>query len=279
MKNKILLFNRKDLPIVNSTGEEWTYTLSNNYAHIKKYKGSETEVTIPDYIDGYETRYTSTSRGIFSSSDKVVYANIGHNLKNSMTTMVDLFLLSKGLVSVDKHIVGRNVTNMYGAFAGCYNLVNSPIIPNSVEFMISTFELCTNLVDSPIIPNSVVNMAYTFAGCANLTNIPESLPNSVVDMRYTYIDCTNITKAPTIPDSVVEASYTFSGCTKLTGDIYIYSNEIANATRCFHGTSLPKTVHIYEYYENGEHTKTYNSFNTAGYLGGINGVTVEFMNE
>lgn len=209
----------------------------------------------------------------------MVYANIGHKLKSSLTTMIDMFLLSNSLQSVDKHIVGRNVTNMYGVFAGCYNLVHSPIIPNSVVDMISTFELCTNLVDSPVIPNSVTNMAYTFAGCANLINIPESLPNSVVDMRYTFIDCTNITKAPTIPDSVVEASYTFSGCTKLTGDIYIYSNEISNATRCFHGTSLPKTVHIYEYYENGEHTKTYNSFNTAGYLGGINGVTVEFMNE
>ena len=71
---------------------------------------------------------------------------------------------------------------------------------------------------------------------------------------------------------------TFFNCTNLSSRIYILSQNIANAVNCFYNTSLPKDVYIPYTYSNGTYTKTYNSFNSAGYFGGINGVTMHDLN-
>ena len=73
-------------------------------------------------------------------------------------------------------------------------------------------------------------------------------------------------------------SSTFSSCTNLGSQIYILSQNITYAVDCFYNTSLPKDVYIPYTYDNGEYTKTYNSFNIAGYFGGINGVTMHDLN-
>jgi hypothetical protein len=63
--------------------------------------------------------------------------------------------------------------------------------------------------------------------------------------------------------------WTFLNCSNLTGTTYIHSTNISDAGGCFYNTSnaLSKNVYIYYTYDNGVYTKTYNSFQKAGYVG------------
>lgn len=189
-----------------------------------------------------------------------------------------------------------NIKNAYGLFAyGNSSNFTGVVIPNSVTDMSSCF-YATNYVNGATItiPNSVINMKYCFGYCHNFIS-PQVIPNSVVDLSYCFYDCVDMTSAPVIPDSVtnmrsafywcwnltsigkisnsvVDLSNTFNGC-NLSGNIYIYSNQVQTASDCFDG-STTKNVYIPFTYENGEYTKTYNSFTAAGYTttGSQNGV-------
>ncbi len=127
------------------------------------------------------------------------------------------------------------------------------------------------------IPSSVTSMAWTFSSCQNL-NQNIQIPSSVTNMSGTFTSCTNLNQNIQIPNSVTDMYHTFTSCTNLSSRINILSQNIANAAGCFSSTSLPKDVYIPYTYDNGTYTKTYNSFNSAGYFGGINGVTMHDLN-
>jgi len=110
-------------------------------------------------------------------------------------------------------------------------------------------------------------MSGTFEDCSNIVNAP-IIPNSVTYMSGTFEDCSNIVNAPIIPNSVTYMFGTFSNCYNLKGNVYIQSENITNAYNCFYcafNTPLTKNVYIPFKYENGEYTKTYNSFINVGY--------------
>ena len=204
----------------------------------------------------------------FESCSNLVNAPI---IPNSVTSMNYTFYGCSNLVNAPA--IPNSVTTMWMTFSMCYNLVNAPVIPNSVTFMSDTFRSCSSLVNAPVIPNSVTYMYGTFNGCSSLVNAP-AIPNSVTDMRRTFNGCSNLVNAPVIPNSVTNMWSTFSRCSNLIGDIYIYSNQVSNATDCFYNTSLTKNVHIPFTYGNNINTRTYNSFIAAGYdtLGTTDGV-------
>ena len=222
------------------------------------------------------------------------------NINNNITNMHYTFLHCSNLTNISS--ISNSVQNMIGTFYNCSSLVNAPIIPNSVTNMEDTFYNCTSLINAPIIPNSVINMFCTFQSCISLINAP-NIPNSVVNMQATFESCTNLITVPNIPNSVNYLSQTFSGCTNLitvpnipnsvndmrwtflsclnlTGNIYIHSENIANAYRCFYATSKVKNVYI-PFNNAGVNTKTYNSFTSAGYKtdGTVNGVYLKDLNE
>jgi hypothetical protein len=118
-----------------------------------------------------------------------------------------------------------------------------------------------------------MDLTYTFSNCQNLTYI-ESLPPQTTYLNAAFRNCTNLTTIPSIPDSVKYMGGTFYECTNLAGNIYIYSNQVINADSCFNNTTLQKNVYIPFTYENGEYTKTYNSFTSLGYdtTGTLDGV-------
>ena len=74
--------------------------------------------------------------------------------------------------------------------------------------------------------------------------------------------------------------WTFLSCLNLTGNIYIHSENITNAYRCFYATSKVKNVYI-PFNNAGVNTKTYNAFISAGYKtdGTVNGVYLKDLNE
>ena len=186
------------------------------------------------------------------------------NISNTVTNMRSTFLGCTKLVNAP--VIPNSVTTMSHAFSACTNLVNAPVIPNSVTTMAGTFARCYDLVNAPAIPNSVTIMYDTFYNCSSLINAP-AIPNSVTNMSQTFRECYNLVNAPEIPNSVTDMYGTFEYCNSLTSNIYILSNQITNATKCFASTTLTKNVYIpfYNLYSNKTNTTTYNSFITAGY--------------
>ena len=223
-------------------------------------------------------------------------------IPNSVTSMANTF--SSCIRLTNMPTLPNSVVNLDDTFIHCSNLVNTTSIPNGVINMSNTFEACYNLETVPALPNSVVNAHQTFSmcnkldlpssytlsntnitdavclfwNCFNLHNAP-ALPNTLNYMGSTFGHCTNITTAPNIPASVTNMYGTFDSCTNLTGDIYIYSENIANAQKCFNNTSTTKNVYI-PFQNGGVNTKTYNSFTSAGYKtdGSVGGVYLKNIN-
>ena len=203
--------------------------------------------------------------------------NLNQNIQipSSVTDMSDTFYYCYDL---NQNIqIPSSVTNMSQTFSYCYNLNQNIQIPSSVTNMSGTFYYCYDLNQNIQIPSSVTSMAWTFSSCQNL-NQNIQIPSSVTNMSGTFTSCTNLNQNIQIPNSVTDMYHTFTSCTNLSSRINILSQNIANAAGCFSSTSLPKDVYIPYTYDNGTYTKTYNSFNSAGYFGGINGVTMHDLN-
>ena len=217
-------------------------------------------------------------------------------IPNSVTSMANTF--NSCIRLTDMPTLPNSVVNLNDTFIHCTDLVNTTSIPNGVINMSNTFEACYNLETVPALPNSVVDAHQTFSmcnkldlpssytlsntnitdavclfwNCFNLHNAP-ALPNTLLNMGSTFGHCTNITTAPNIPASVTNMYGTFDSCTNLTGNVYIHSENIFNAQKCFNNTSTIKNVYI-PFQNGGVNTKTYNSFTSAGYKtdGSVSGV-------
>ena len=241
----------------------------------------------------------SSVTNMYSTFDNCHRLNQNIKIPSSVTTMMYTFYNCQNF---NQNIqIPNSVTSMSGTFDFCHNLNQNIQIPNSVTSMSSTFSDCSNLNQNIQIPSSVTNMFRTFSYCRNLNQniqIPNSvtdmswtfsscykfnqniqIPNSVTNMYSTFASCHNLNQNIQIPNSVTNMYSTFYDCTNLSSRIYILSQNITSAVSCFYSTSLPKDVYIPYTYDNGEYTKTYNSFNSAGYFGGINGVTMHNLNE
>ena len=205
---------------------------------------------------------------------------VGGSYADSTSTVTTVTSLCNCFENTEfnRHVlIPSSVTNMAGTFWHCHNLNQNIQIPSSVTNMAGTFYYCYNLNQNIQIPNSVTDMSDTFRDCYNL-NQNIQIPNSVTDMSDTFRYCENLNQNIQIPSSVTSMHGTFYNCKNLSSRIYILSQNITDAVDCFYNTSLPKDVYIPYTYDNGEYTKTYNSFNIAGYFGGINGVTMHDLN-
>ena len=236
-------------------------------------KDSDGRIILYEYLGGYsasETLNVPNKYGFTTIND--------YRLGWTTTASNTPFYNNPNVVSVDLKNVSFKNNSMCNAFYNCQNLTSVNGINKNVTNMANTFSNCYNLNQNIQIPNSVTNMYSTFSSCQNL-NQNIQIPSSVTSMSDTFSSCQNLNQNIQIPNSVTNMSYTFSYCYNLSSRINILSQNIVNAVNCFYSTSLPKDVYIPYTYDNGEYTKTYNSFNSAGYFGGINGVTMHDLNE
>lgn len=149
-------------------------------------------------------------------------------------------------------------------------LVDCNHVPFENNSMINAFDGCSNLRIVTNINENVENIVQTFSSCYRLFNV-SSIPNSVTNMFRTFWMCRKLVNIPPIPNEVKNMFMAFEGCDNLTGNIYIKSENVYNASRCFHYTTATKNVYIPFY------TKTYDSFISAGYTtdGSVNGVYIK----
>ena len=172
---------------------------------------------------------------------------------------------STSFIGVNAFYGGSSATMANGRNIQTFEFNNATILGNSVGNM---FMYCTalNTVSNLIFPDNITDYQRVFMHCAELTSVP-ALSNTAVDLYEAFEYCNKLITAPIIPNSVTRMYGTFGYCNALMGNIYIYSNQITEASYCFSnfGAVPIKNVYIPFFYEDGRHTKTYNAFIAAGY--------------
>ena len=190
---------------------------------IVDYIGWETNITIPDSVDGKPvteigTIYPETDGAFANRTDlqQVIIPDSVTSIGN------DTF---KGCTSLQKVTIPNSVTKIgYHAFEDCHAL-KQITIPNSVTDIYGyAFMNCKSLTQVTI-PDSVTSIEmYAFSGCTSLKTI--SIPDSVTFIKYSgFSNCTSLQKV-TIPSSVTGMdSCAFTGCSSLTS-IFFYGDAL-----------------------------------------------------
>ncbi len=214
---------------------DYTYSFSGDNVIIRKYGGSETDLTIIDSIPRGSKTYPVIGIGKEAFSEN---RNLFHvTIPDSITTIgeraffkcVNLQSVKIGngvstigteafyhCISLTDVSFGKNVSTLaYGAFCYCRSLTDMTI-PESVTSIGSyAFSSCYGLV-SVTIPESVVSIEENaFFACKALQSV--TIPRSVTEIKTsTFSQCYGLTSV-TIPDSVTSIGYlAFSECTALT---------------------------------------------------------------
>ena len=162
------------------TDGDYTYTVSNGVATVKKYNGPGGDVAIPATLGGYPVKG------------------------------LDDFAF-RGCCDLTSVTIPDSVTNIGRyTFDGCTGLTSVILGSGVTSIGEGTFRDCSSLT-SVTIGNSVTSIDYwAFYGCRNLTSV--TIPDSVTSIgREAFLDCTNLTSV-TIPDSVTNiGDRAFSG--------------------------------------------------------------------
>lgn len=277
----------------------WKYFDVNNQIILYNYFSINTSVTVPrgrtfinDYYNaasiGYAPFYNNKNIvnvdcqkvPFINNSAKLAFANSTNlvrvtNLSSRISDITSAFSNCYSLEYVD---VLPEVSSLSGTFRNCYNLVETPLIPNTVIRADYSFSNCNSINNMANLANNTVlqNMAYMYQG-TNLTGIDKEIPNTATNLSGTFANCYNMSYvSATIPSNVTEINNLFTNCVNLSGDIYIQCSNINQAWNFANGSDMyQKNVFIPYKYLNGYNTKTYNTFQTAGYLSGINNVIIK----
>ncbi|MCR5794537.1 MAG: leucine-rich repeat protein, partial [Solobacterium sp.] len=223
----------------NDAAEDYEYSVEDNEIIIKKYIGTDTEISIPSEIDGLpvtsiyvnEFRGCSTITNLFipnsissigshafsgcSSLSKVTVpgsvTELGYDPFEDCSSLRTAGPLGSG----SDYEFGWTVSIPANAFSRCTGLTNITLPDSITSIGGGAFSCCSNLTDI-IIPENITTInSGTFSGCSKLTEI--TIPYGVTDIGYSAFEsCSSLTDL-TIPESVVNiGNYAFRNCGSLT---------------------------------------------------------------
>ena len=226
--------------------------LDDGTVEIAKYLGSDTDVSIPEKIDGKVvssigswTFYDCTSLTSITIPDSVT--SISDDAFSNCENLTDITIPDSvtsigsrafyGCKSLTSITIPDSVTNIGDdAFCFCENLTDITI-PNSVTY-IGVRAFCNTGITSIVVPDSVSNLGGgAFSGCEKLktAKLPKSLnviPDNLFSQCYelenanipdnvtkidtqAFQDCKKLSKV-NLPSSIKEIGmYAFNGCTSL----------------------------------------------------------------
>lgn len=178
---------------------DYTYFVNanGNTVSITSYTGSDTEIKIPDTIDGYKV--TIISNSAFEDNDNIISVEMSDNIININTnafagcTNIESVTLSDNITvigayafeecySLEKINLPKKLTKLgEGAFSACRSLSNVELPDTLKEIPSSAFALCLAITEFNI-PDSIERIgADAFAGCTNLEKV--FIPDSVIEVR------------------------------------------------------------------------------------------------
>ncbi|MCR5652266.1 MAG: leucine-rich repeat domain-containing protein [Ruminococcus sp.] len=218
-----------------SSHSDYEYTLDeNDLATITRYNGSDTEIMIPDSIDGYIVY--AIGQGAFGGNTKL--SNV--KILNGTVIGSGAFSGCSALANVE---IGSNVEHIYGgAFYSCVSLTEI-IIPNSVKTLENgAFSGCSNLTEVKIGDGVTTIASGLFSGLSNLKSV--TLGNNVTTIDAgAFFNCASLTSID-IPDCVTSiGSSAFSGCSGLT-EVEIPDSVTSIGGNAFSGCSGLTEVEI-----------------------------------
>jgi len=187
------------------------FTIDQN-GTITGYSGKETNLVIPDTIDGIKV--TAIGDSAFEVRTKIVSITI-----------------PDGVVSIGQ-----------SAFSECYGLTNITIPDSVVSISKSAFSYCDSL-ESITIPDGVKSIQYgTFNHCESLKDV--TLPDNLISIGYgAFRACISLENI-TIPDRVTSIDVSaFYDCSALK-NITIGSSVKSIGTQAFDGCSSLESVII-----------------------------------
>ncbi|MBR2823428.1 MAG: leucine-rich repeat protein [Clostridia bacterium] len=208
----------------------------NSAGVITEYKGTETDIIIPNTVGGVTVTGISETAFARNSSITSILLNqaIGLNYieKGSFencTALKSVSLTNSPLVKIEDDVFKGcsnltaiswpNALNHIGdyAFANCTALTGLAL-PNTVSHIgNSAFSGCTALQNLLMQDGaaSITIGSYAFSGCTALKSI--YLPNKVTDIGNSAFENCSAASVLSLPTSITEIkNFTFSGCTGLT---------------------------------------------------------------
>ena len=211
----------KESEMLESPASDFEYTVENGKVTIAKYIGSDTQVRIPEKIEGkpvtgiYSNAF-SYCTSLTSVTIPATVTEIGDDSFSFCTNLTDINVSNDNPLysSQDGVLFNKDKTTLICYPAGKENTSYS--IPNSVtEIGEYSFSYCTSLTNVDI-PNSVNEIGIdAFECCTSLTSV--DIPNSVTEIGIGAFECCTSLTSVDIPNSVTTISnYAFVGCTSLT---------------------------------------------------------------
>lgn len=226
-----------------TTDDGYEYeVLEGDTVEIIGYSGNDTEIVIPDNIDG--KKVTSIGEGAFENCSSLTSIRI----PDSITSIGNYAFYFTSLTDIT---IPDSVTSIgFWAFAGCKNLTNIKIPKNVASIGECVFTWCDSLtgiiVDSQNPQyesrnsNAIIEKSSNtlIVGCAGTT-----IPDSVTSIGNSAFDrCASLTSI-TIPDSVTSiGNFAFYCCIDLSS-ITITNGEMSIAWNAFEGCSETMTIY------------------------------------
>ena len=234
--NVTLLIEDKSVVEPNNIAD-WEYDPNDDGTlTITGYKGSDTEVVIPNYINGVKVKKIEAEA---SSVDSIW----GESIRDDDSKFYYGCVPRKGQKTI------KTITISYGieeigdfAFAGTIKL-ESVRIPSSVTSIGNyAFDSCSSL-ENVTMPSSVTNIGeYAFADCRSLKNI--TIPSGVTSIaQRAFANCRSLTSI-TIPSSVTSIEDVAFYCCESLTNITIPSSVTSIGEDAFGGCSSLTNVTI-----------------------------------
>jgi hypothetical protein len=193
---------------------------------------TDTEIGIPDIIDGYEV--TAIGENAFENCSSVTAIALSSNIR---TIERRAFYGCTGLTdfTIPSSIQSIGVQVFYKCNSLSTVYYNSTFSPAQDEGFLNTSSIkkvvfngsyvpanicynCSALTDIEILSNVKSIRGYAFANCSNLINVYfdiETLTMNVWDDRYQFENCTSL-ETIVLPEGLTDISnYAFEGCSKL----------------------------------------------------------------
>lgn len=185
----------------------FTYSISNDVVTINAYTGSNGDVVIPAYIEGYPV--TKIKDDAFSGNDTIITMKLPETI---VYIGASAFGDCTSLTSIN---IPAGVTNIIaGTFAGCESLQSISLPESIIAIGDCAFFWCKSLTHIDIPANVRYMGGQMFGSCTKLVSV--SYPEGITAVNWgDFEGCTSLTTVSLPSTITVIDGYAFSGCTSL----------------------------------------------------------------